>query len=192
MTDLMAASRKVSGARAAERRPARAKPSEVRIVVGWREWVTLPELGTIDVKAKLDTGARTSALHAFDITELTIEGAKWVQFSVHPFQRDDVHSTLCLARLVDRRFVTNSGGHRERRHVIATTLRIGQRDWPIELTLANRDQMGFRLLIGRTAMHHRLIVDPSRSYCASKNRPTTRVKPLRPSQRTRNQKEISK
>ena len=188
----MPSSRKASGGKAENGRSGHRQVGEGRIVVGWREWVTLPELGTVDVKAKLDTGARTSALHAFDITELTIDGAKWVQFSVHPFQRDDVHSTLCLARLVDRRWVTNSGGHRERRHVIATTLRIDQREWPIELTLANRDQMGFRLLIGRTAMHHRLIVDPSRSYCASKNRPTTRVKPQRLSPRKRNQKEYAK
>lgn len=146
------------------------------MVVGWREWVALPEFGAIEIKAKLDTGARTSALHAFDVIELTIDGADWLQFSVHPFQRDDEHATLCLARLVDRRWVTNSGGFRERRYVIETTLRVGQRDWPIELTLANRDQMGFRLLIGRTAMHHRLIVDPSRSYCASKRRRTLRVK----------------
>lgn len=162
-----------------------------RIVVGWREWVSLPALGAIEIKAKLDTGARTSALHAFDMTVLTIDGAKWVQFSVHPFQRDDEHATLCLARIVDRRWVTNSGGHRERRYVIETTLRIGKREWPIELTLANRDQMGFRLLIGRTTMHHRLIVDPSRSYCASRNRPTSRVKPRRLTPKKRTRKEIS-
>ena len=134
------------------------------------------DLGAIEVKAKLDTGARTSALHAFDIVKLTIDGEDWVQFSVHPFQRDDVHATLCLARITDLRSVTNSGGRRERRYVIETTLRIGQRDWPIELTLANRDQMGFRRLIGRTAMHHRLIVDPARSYCSSKRRRIRRVK----------------
>lgn len=155
---------------------ARASANDGRIVVGWREWVALPALGAVEIKAKLDTGARTSALHAFDIMELKIDGADWLQFSVHPFQRDDLHCTLCLARLVDRRWVTNSGGHREHRYVIETILRVGRREWPIELTLANRDQMGFRLLIGRTAMHHRLIVDPSRSYSASKRRRTTRVR----------------
>jgi len=173
-TDRMTGPRKTSGARA----------DDGRIVVGWREWVALPEFGAIEIKAKLDTGARTSALHAFDIIELTIDDADWLQFSVHPFQRDDLQATLCLARLVDQRWVTNSGGHRERRYVIETTLRIGQREWPIELTLANRDQMGFRLLIGRTAMHHRLIVDPSRSYCASKRRRAMRVRRPRTVART--------
>lgn len=146
------------------------------VIVGWREWVALPALGAFEIKAKLDTGARTSALHAFDMIPLEINGRDWLQFAVHPLQRDDVHSTLCLARLVDQRWVTNSGGQREHRYVIETLLRIGQREWPIELTLTNRDQMGFRLLVGRTAMHHRLIVDPSRSYCVSKKRRATRVK----------------
>lgn len=158
------------------RRLSDGRADEGRLLVGWREWIALPELGGIDIKAKLDTGARTSALHAFDIVELKIGGEDWVQFAVHPFQRDDVHATLCLARLVDRRWVTNSGGKREQRRVIRTTLAIGELQWPIELTLANRDQMGFRLLIGRTAMHHRLIVDPARSYCASRRRRTLRVK----------------
>lgn len=171
------------------RKKPQAPADDRRMVVGWREWVALPELGAIEVKAKLDTGARTSALHAFDAVELTIDEADWLQFSVHPFQRDDEHATLCLARLVDRRWVTNSGGHRERRYVIETTLRVGQRNWPIELTLANRDQMGFRLLIGRTAMHHRLIVDPSRSYCASKRRRTLRVRrPISAAQENPNQR----
>lgn len=133
-------------------------------MVGWREWVALPALGIERIKAKLDTGARTSALHAFGLRAKQQGDQLWVEFAVHPLQRDDAIQQLCRAPVLDRRWVVSSSGHRERRYVIATDLRVGAEEWPIEVTLTNRDEMGFRMLIGRTAMHRRLIIDPAASY----------------------------
>ena len=141
-----------------------------RHAAGWREWVALPALGVGRIKAKLDTGARSSAIHAWDIAPRTLDGEQWVAFTLHPLQRNDRVRKDCLARVVDRRYVTNSGGGRERRYVIETLLRIGELEWPIELTITNRDEMGFRMLIGRTAMTGRLTVDPSRSYLIGKRK----------------------
>jgi hypothetical protein len=141
-----------------------------RHAAGWREWVALPALGVDRIKAKLDTGARSSAVHAWDIAPHAVDGETWVAFTLHPLQRNDRVRKECLARVVDRRYVTNSGGGRERRYVIETLLRIGELEWPIELTITNRDEMGFRMLIGRTAMTGRLIVDPSRSYLIGKRK----------------------
>jgi len=135
-----------------------------RRTVGWREWVTLPSLGIRTIKAKLDTGARTSALHAWDVTAYHEDGEAWVRFTAHPRQRDDTLEVNCTARLLDRRWVTTSGGKREKRYVIGAMLGVDNEAWPIELTLTNRDEMGFRLLIGREAMRGRLIVDPISSY----------------------------
>ena len=139
------------------------KPYQKR-VIGWREWVGLPELGVSHIKAKADTGAKTSALHAFDLKPFRRRGEDWVRFNIHPAQRDETLSVPCEARVVDLRLVMTSGGHREKRYVIETKLQAGGEDWPIELTLTNRDQMGFRMLVGRSAMHRRLVVDPSKSF----------------------------
>ena len=140
--------------------------------MGWREWVELPLLGNARIKAKLDTGARSSALHAFNLRPFQESGRWFVQFDVHPLQRnDDVYKT-CIAAVVDYRWITNSGGGREKRFVIVTTLKMGNNAWPIEVTLTDRDQMGFRMLIGRTAMHHRLVVDPAASYRMGRPRKT--------------------
>ena len=135
---------------------------------GWREWVTLPSLGIDYIKAKVDTGARTSALHAWHITEIERQGASWVRFCVHPNQRTLVGEIWCEAAVVDRREVRNSGGRAEPRYVVETELQLGSEVWPIELTLTSRDDMGFRMLLGRTAVRKRLLVDPGRSFLLGK------------------------
>ncbi|MFP4279614.1 MAG: ATP-dependent zinc protease [Halochromatium sp.] len=136
----------------------------VPVTLGWREWVGLPELGLPLIKAKVDTGARTSALHAFEVACVTKDDADWVRFAVHPLQYRDDLVMRCAAPLLDRRAVTDSGGHCEERFVIATTLALGTQRWPIELTLTDRDSMRFRMLIGRTALAGRALVDVRRSF----------------------------
>ncbi len=141
--------------------------------IGWREWVRLPDLHVGRVKAKIDTGARTSALHAFKITPFTKDGASYVRFVVHPLQRLRKPEVPCVAVVIDHRSVTDSGGRAEMRYVIRTTLKMGTSRWPIELTLTNRDQMGFRLLIGRQALRRRYLVDTGRSFLARKKKKST-------------------
>ena len=135
-----------------------------KITVGWREWLALPELGIDKIKAKVDTGARTSCIHAFRVEEFTQEEQVWVRFWVHPIQDDNNTEIQCQARVIDQRTVTDSGGHQEQRYVIQTQLLIGGQQWPIEATLTNRDTMKFRMLLGRTAMAGRIVVDPELSY----------------------------
>lgn len=132
--------------------------------IGWREWVSLPVLGVPHIKAKIDTGARTSALHAFSLITYREKGALMVRFRLHPLQRRTDIVAECTAPVADRRWVSDSGGHREKRVVIETPLRLAGREWPIEMTLTNRDSMQFRMLLGRTAMRGRFIVDPGSSY----------------------------
>ena len=136
-----------------------------KTIIGWREWVALPELGVDRIKAKIDTGARTSALHAFDIHLYKKRGQDWVRFTVHPFQKNDSAILTCTCPIRGSRLVTNSGGTQEKRLVIETQLTLSTLSWPIEMTLTNRDQMGFRMLLGRTAMKGRFLVDPGKSFC---------------------------
>lgn len=139
-----------------------------KMIIGWREWVSLPDFDVPGIKVKIDSGAATSAIHAFNITPFDRDGRRFVSFNIHPIQgRHDI-SIACEAPLVDRRQVKNSGGHVQKRFVIQTTLEIGGRRWNIDLTLTNRDQMKFRMLLGRSAMKGRLIVDPQLSYQAGK------------------------
>jgi hypothetical protein len=132
--------------------------------IGWREWVSLPGLGISSIKAKIDTGARTSALHAFSLSTYREAGVLMARFRLHPVQKRADIVVECTAPVADRRWVSDSGGHREKRVVIATAVSLGEYEWPIEMTLTNRDTMQFRMLLGRTAMIDRFVVDPGRSY----------------------------
>lgn len=140
----------------------------VVITVGWREWVALPALGLPAIKAKVDTGARTSALHAFYVERYRAQGQDRVRFGIHPLQRRNDITVTCSAELVDQRAVTDSGGHRELRYVIRTAFQMAKQDWPVEITLTNRDTMAFRMLLGRSAMAGRVVVDPGCSYLMDK------------------------
>ena len=132
------------------------------VVLGWREWVALPDLGIGALKVKVDTGARTSALHAFGVVMLP--NAR-VRFRVHPQQNHDDEHVVSEATLVDERVVRTSGGHSELRPVVQTNLRVGMLEFAVELTLSNRALLGFRMLLGREAVRGRFLVDPQRSYC---------------------------
>lgn len=149
------------------KKPAK-KKRKLLPAIGWRERVSLPDLGIDSIKAKVDTGARTSALHAHRITQFTKDNATYVKFYVHPKQRKKKPEIECTALVVDERAVTNSGGKTTQRYVIRTTLVAGDHSWPIELTLTNRDEMGFRMLLGRQAVRRRFVVDPGRSYVTRK------------------------
>lgn len=135
-----------------------------KILVGWREWVSLPELGIFAIKAKVDTGARTSCLHTFAIQEYEKENEKWVKFKIHPIQDEEDTIQECHAKVIDMRTVRDSGGHESFRYVINTLLVIGPCRYQIEITLTARDKMKFRMLLGRTAMEGRLLVDPKASF----------------------------
>lgn len=134
--------------------------------LGWREWVALPALGIAAIKAKVDTGARTSALHAFNVERFRRHNKDAVRFLMHPLQQRTDIIIECVASLVDERVVTDSGGHREPRLVILTPVVVGTEQFPIEVTLTARETMRFRMLLGRTALRTRFVVDPNRSYLA--------------------------
>jgi hypothetical protein len=137
------------------------------LVVGWREWISLPDLGISMIKAKVDTGARTSAIHAYDITNHRHRGRDFLTFKVHPIQRNQKKVVVCSAPLVDERMVRSSSGHASLRPVIETTIEVGPIAWKIELTLTNRDEMGFRMLLGRQAVRDHLLVHAGKSYLIS-------------------------
>ena len=134
------------------------------ITLGWREWVSLPELGLPAIKAKIDTGARTSCLHAFSVEPFGKNGKEWVRFGIHPHQDDTETEIFCEAEVIEKRMVSDSGGHKEERFVISSELVLADQRWPIEITLTNRDSMLFRMLLGRTAMKNKIIVSPGKSF----------------------------
>jgi hypothetical protein len=161
---------------------ARLLPKEP-LKIGWREWVGLPDLRVGAIKAKIDTGARTSALHAYRIEPFRRGGALWLRFELHPIQRSEAMKVTCEAHAIDERTVRNSGGGVERRYIINTLLKLGDASWPIELALANRDQMGFRMLLGRTALEGRALIEPGRSYLLGARPPRPRRRRRTPSLR---------
>ena len=136
--------------------------------IGWREWLVLPELGIDKIKAKVDTGARTSALHAFALKPFKEDGKDRIRFDIHPLQHDTETVITCVADVVDVRRVTDSGGHSEERYVIFTPIVIAGQSWPIEITLTERDTMLFRMLLGRSAIRRRFAVNPARSFLTTR------------------------
>jgi len=142
------------------------QPRPPRPLIGWREWVALPDLGIAAIKAKIDTGAATSALHASRVKIDESTDPPTVAFDTHPIQRNDKHTVRCHAPLVDRRPIKSSTGHRTVRPVIAATLDLAGRQHKIELTLINRDAMGFRMLLGRSALRKHYTIDPGKSFLA--------------------------
>ena len=135
--------------------------------IGWREWVSLPKLGVEKIKCKVDTGARTSALHAFYIEPYHRENKLYVKFGLHPLQRNKTKIVECKCQVLDIRTVVDSGGHSEKRYVIITPVKLGLFEWTAEFTLTDRENMLFRMLLGREAIKNKFVVDPSRSYLAS-------------------------
>ena len=133
-------------------------------LAGWREWVSLPGIGVPWIKAKLDTGARTSAIHAFDLEEVDKDGERWVRFGIHPWQDSDDDVVEVELPVVDTREVRSSSGHAEERLVVPMTITLLERAIDAEVTLSRRDELGFRMLVGREALRQGFAVDPGRSY----------------------------
>lgn len=140
--------------------------TEERIIVGSEEWCVFPSLNIPAIKARVDSGAKTSAIHAFNIQSFNRDGEEWVSFYLHPLQNDRKSVVRCEAPVVDRRIVKSSTGTAEKRYVIRTAIELGDNYWEVELTLTNRDSMGYRMLLGREAMLGRMLVDPAESFCA--------------------------
>ncbi len=139
-----------------------------KIVIGKEEWCGLSELGLPAIKARIDSGAKTSSLHAFNISAFEEDGKKYVHFDIHPIQDNRKIIQSCRALVVDRRDVKSSSGEKEKRHVIKTPITLGNETWEVEITLTNRDSMGYRMLIGREAMKERVLIDPDSSFCLGK------------------------
>ena len=135
-----------------------------KIILGSEEWCSFPELGIPAIKARVDSGAKTSALHAINIAPFKKEDENWVKFDINPIQNNLKTVIHCQAKLIDKRIVKSSSGYREQRYVIQTEISIGDKNWIIEMTLTNRDSMGFRMLLGREAMSGRILVDPEQKY----------------------------
>ena len=148
---------------------------EPLLQIGWREWLALPDLGVENIKAKIDTGARSSSLHAFAIEPFRRDGADWVRFSVHPWQRSAEDAVDVECPVHDRRTIRSSTGHTQERFVILTELELLGTTVTTEVTLTRRDEMGFRMLVGREALRQGFLVDSGRSYLGG--RPPRKVRP---------------
>lgn len=139
-----------------------------KILLGWQEWCALPKLRIPAIKTKMDTGAKTAALHASEIEPFHRQGQSFVRFNVHPLQRNHLLQQHCTAPIVDQRLITNSGGHKELRYIIHTRIHLGTLAWDIEVSLTNRDPMVFRMLLGREALKGHSIIDPAKILCQGK------------------------
>lgn len=137
---------------------------EDKIIIGSEEWFSLPDLGIPTIKARIDSGAKTSALHAMNITTFLKNETNWVKFEINPIQNNAKTVVSCEAEYIDKRIVKSSSGFREYRYVIISKLKIGNEIWPIQMTLTNRKSMGFRMLLGREAMSGKVLVDPEKKY----------------------------
>jgi hypothetical protein len=140
------------------------EPTHSNTIAGWREWVSLPQAEVGWIKAKLDTGARSSALHAFDVEEFTEGGVDRVRFGIHPWQDTDADAATVEMPVHDRRIVRSSTGHTQERLVVLMDLVLLGREVRAEVTLTNRDEMGFRMLVGREALRNGFLVDAGRSF----------------------------
>jgi hypothetical protein len=155
------------------RRPARSGPNRAQKLLGWREWVAFPEHGATWIKAKIDTGARTSAIHARNVKMFVRNGQDWVRFTVLPWQSSSHDAVEMEARLQDNRWIRSSTGHREFRPVVLLPVQIAGQTRPVEFTLSHRPEMGFRVLLGRQALRGHYQVDPGQSYLGA--RPPTEI-----------------
>lgn len=144
------------------------EPHHSSTLTGWREWVTLPNIGVSHIKAKIDTGAQTSALHADDVEEFSRDGSDWVRFTVHPWQHNDNEALRVELPVHDRRTVRSSSGHSQDRLVVLMDIELLGRRIPAEFTLTSRHEMVFRMLIGREALRQGFLVDPAASYLGGK------------------------
>lgn len=143
------------------------KQAQELSIIGWREMLALPDLHINRIKAKIDTGARTSALHAFNYQEFLQDDKTMIRFAIHPIQRDNKTTVVATAELLEYRKITSSVGHAQVRPVILTTIKLGRYCWQIEITLTNRDVMGFRMLLGRQGVRDRFLVNPGKSFLQS-------------------------
>lgn len=150
--------------RTAKRKPAGVKK---RPVAGWREWVELSEFTDVPIKVKIDSGARTSALHAFSLSIEERDGEEWAEFEIHPIQRSKKHSVRVSSPVLGYKRIRSSNGHSENRPVIRTPIKLGAQRFKIEVTLTSRDEMGFRMLLGRSAVRRRFWIDTGRSFLQS-------------------------
>ncbi len=145
------------------------KPKKPKKIIGWKEWFSLDCLALPAIKGKIDTGAKTSALHAFNIESFYIEDIEYVRFDIHPIQKNQKLVRTCFARVEDRRMVSDSSGKKEKRFVIKSDVQVGERKIRIEITLANRDSMAFKMLLGREALKQlNMAVDVTKSFALGK------------------------
>ncbi|MGH8870762.1 MAG: ATP-dependent zinc protease family protein [Acidimicrobiia bacterium] len=146
------------------------RAEEHKTVIGWREWVQLPELGVFEMKVKVDTGADNSSLHAFNVERFERDGAQYVRFEIHPRQRSRNPTIKCEAPLAMEKKVKNPGGRSELRPVVRTRVIVAGVELEALVNLTSRDEMGFRMLLGRRAVRSKFVIDPGRSYLGARPR----------------------